>query len=169
VQQPSLRSRTSSTPIEFEFLCVRLAWLVGGPAITTEPIGEEDADIGLWSRTPTTLMNGEAPSCSVIYSRILKDSRGQIVDAISIREGPADRAVPVTGAPISLAGKVREPRIISERALRVLAATTGRGAFYHESIGSILLALALSANTAFDDFPRLCRAVAQNNRSRNAI
>ncbi len=31
------------------------------------------------------------------------------------------------------------------------------------SIASILLVLALSANTAFADFPRLCRAIAQNN------
>jgi amino acid transporter len=44
-----------------------------------------------------------------------------------------------------------------------LAAVTGRGVFYYVSIGSILLVLALSANTAFADFPRLCRAIAQNN------
>ena len=45
----------------------------------------------------------------------------------------------------------------------LLAAVTGRGLFYYVSIGSILLVLALSANTAFADFPRLCRAIAQNN------
>jgi amino acid transporter len=45
----------------------------------------------------------------------------------------------------------------------LLAAVTGRGIFYYVSIGSILLVLALSANTAFADFPRLCRAIAQNN------
>ncbi|HXY25316.1 MAG TPA: APC family permease [Candidatus Acidoferrum sp.] len=45
----------------------------------------------------------------------------------------------------------------------LLAAVTGRGMFYYVSIGSILLVLALSANTAFADFPRLCRAIAQNN------
>jgi amino acid transporter len=45
----------------------------------------------------------------------------------------------------------------------LLAAVAGRGVFYYVSIGSILLVLALSANTAFADFPRLCRAVAQNN------
>ena len=31
------------------------------------------------------------------------------------------------------------------------------------TIGSILVVLSLSANTAFADFPRLCRAIAQNN------
>lgn len=44
----------------------------------------------------------------------------------------------------------------------LLVAVAGRGVFYYVSIASILLVLALSANTAFADFPRLCRAVAQN-------
>ena len=44
----------------------------------------------------------------------------------------------------------------------LLAAVAGRGVFYYVSIGSILAVLALSANTAFADFPRLCRAIAQN-------
>ena len=45
----------------------------------------------------------------------------------------------------------------------LLLAVTGRGIFYNVSIASILLVLALSANTAFADFPRLCRAIARNN------
>ena len=45
----------------------------------------------------------------------------------------------------------------------LLGAVAGRSIFYYVSIGSILLVLALSANTAFADFPRLCRAIAQNN------
>jgi amino acid transporter len=45
---------------------------------------------------------------------------------------------------------------------QLLAAITGRGAFYWLSIGSILVVLSLSANTAFADFPRLARAIAQN-------
>ncbi|HEY6447150.1 MAG TPA: APC family permease [Acidobacteriaceae bacterium] len=39
-------------------------------------------------------------------------------------------------------------------------AVTGRNWFYWITIGSILLVLALSANTAFADFPRLSRAIA---------
>ena len=39
-------------------------------------------------------------------------------------------------------------------------AVTGRNWFYWVTIGSILLVLALSANTAFADFPRLTRAIA---------
>src|SRR5215468_7285612 len=45
----------------------------------------------------------------------------------------------------------------------LVAAVAGRGVFYYVSVGSILTILALSANTAFADFPRLCRAIAQNN------
>ena len=45
---------------------------------------------------------------------------------------------------------------------QLLAAVTGRGAFYWLSIISILVVLSLSANTAFADFPRLARAIAQN-------
>jgi amino acid transporter len=45
---------------------------------------------------------------------------------------------------------------------QLLGAVTGRGAFYWISIGSILIVLSLSANTAFADFPRLARAIAQN-------
>jgi len=44
----------------------------------------------------------------------------------------------------------------------LLLAVAGKGWFYWVSISSILLVLALSANTAFADFPRLCRIVAQN-------
>ncbi len=44
----------------------------------------------------------------------------------------------------------------------LVAAVAGRGWFYYLTIGSVLLILSLSANTAFADFPRLCKAVAQN-------
>jgi amino acid transporter len=44
----------------------------------------------------------------------------------------------------------------------IIAAVMGRGIFYYTAIGSILVVLALSANTAFADFPRLCRAIALN-------
>jgi amino acid transporter len=43
------------------------------------------------------------------------------------------------------------------------AAVFGKGFFYYLTIASILIVLSLSANTAFADFPRLCRAIAQNN------
>jgi amino acid transporter len=43
---------------------------------------------------------------------------------------------------------------------QLTSAVMGRGWFYDVTIGSILLVLALSANTAFADFPRLTRAIA---------
>ena len=45
----------------------------------------------------------------------------------------------------------------------LIAAIFGKGVFYYLSIASILFVLSLSANTAFADFPRLCRAISQNN------
>jgi amino acid transporter len=43
----------------------------------------------------------------------------------------------------------------------VVAAVVGRGAFYYVTMATILAVLALSANTGFADFPRLCRLVAE--------
>jgi amino acid transporter len=45
----------------------------------------------------------------------------------------------------------------------LIAAVAGRGVFYYITIGSVLLILCLSANTAFADFPRLCKAVSEDN------
>lgn len=43
---------------------------------------------------------------------------------------------------------------------QLTAAVVGRGWFYYVTIGSVLSVLALSANTGFADFPRLCRVIA---------
>jgi amino acid transporter len=45
----------------------------------------------------------------------------------------------------------------------LIAAVFGKGVFYYITIASILFVLSLSANTAFADFPRLSRAISQNN------
>jgi len=45
---------------------------------------------------------------------------------------------------------------------QMLGAVVGKGVFYFIAIASILLVLALSANTAFADFPRLCQSIARN-------
>lgn len=45
---------------------------------------------------------------------------------------------------------------------QLIAAVSGRGVFYYTSIASILLVLALSANTGFADFPRLCHNIAKD-------
>ncbi|HEX8811102.1 MAG TPA: APC family permease, partial [Terracidiphilus sp.] len=66
--------------------------------------------------------------------------------------------VPVYGIAATDPGKPGYDSVLSQ----LLAAVTGRGAFYWTSIISILVVLSLSANTAFADFPRLARAIAQN-------
>jgi len=45
---------------------------------------------------------------------------------------------------------------------QLTAAIVGRSWFYFVTITSILLVLVLQANTAFADFPRVCRAIAQD-------
>jgi amino acid transporter len=55
-----------------------------------------------------------------------------------------------------------EPGFQSLLSLLVMA-VFGRGWFYYVTMGSVLLALALSANTAFADFPRLTRAIAMKD------
>ena len=45
----------------------------------------------------------------------------------------------------------------------IAAAVAGKGAFYYAVIGSVLVLLSMSANTAFTGFPRLCRAIAEDS------
>jgi amino acid transporter len=58
-----------------------------------------------------------------------------------------------------------EPESTGYQSLLSLLVTVvfGRGWFYYLTMGSVLLALALSANTAFADFPRLTRAIAMHD------
>lgn len=44
----------------------------------------------------------------------------------------------------------------------LVAAVLGRGAFYYVTLASVVAVLALSANTSFADFPRLCRILAED-------
>lgn len=66
--------------------------------------------------------------------------------------------VPIYGIAATDPGMPGYDSVLSQ----LLAAVTGRGIFYWISIGSILVVLSLSANTAFADFPRLARAIAEN-------
>jgi hypothetical protein len=45
---------------------------------------------------------------------------------------------------------------------QLVAAVMGQGVFYYICIAAILSVLALSANTGFADFPRLCRLIAES-------
>ncbi len=52
---------------------------------------------------------------------------------------------------------------------QIVAAVVGRGWAYYVTIGSVIAVLALSANTGFADFPRLCRVVAQDGFLPNGL
>jgi amino acid transporter len=45
----------------------------------------------------------------------------------------------------------------------LVAAVIGRGALYYVTLGAVLAVLALSANTSFAGFPRLCRVIAEDD------
>jgi amino acid transporter len=46
---------------------------------------------------------------------------------------------------------------------QLIGAVVGRGSLYYIAIASVLAVLALSANTSFADFPRLCRLIADDD------
>ena len=46
---------------------------------------------------------------------------------------------------------------------QLVSAVVGRGVFYYVTIGVVLIVLALSANTSFAGFPRLCQIVARDD------
>jgi amino acid transporter len=52
---------------------------------------------------------------------------------------------------------------------QLTAAVVGRGWFYIVTIGSVVSVLALSANTGFADFPRLCRVIATDGYLPNSF
>jgi len=66
--------------------------------------------------------------------------------------------IPVYGIAATDPGKPGYQSVLS----MLVAAVLGKGLFYYVTIGSILLVLALSANTAFADFPRLCKVISHD-------
>ena len=63
------------------------------------------------------------------------------------------RAYGITATPPGVAGY---QSVVSQ----VVAAVMGRGIFYYVTMTAVLMVLALSANTSFADFPRVCRVLA---------
>jgi amino acid transporter len=63
------------------------------------------------------------------------------------------RAYGITATPPGQAGY---QSVVSQ----VVAAVMGQGAFYYVTMTAVLIVLALSANTSFADFPRVCRVLA---------
>jgi len=139
------------------------------PVVALPKLSRTTATVSAWLLLHTfssgcTAMTGvEAVSNGVMAFREPKDKYAKLTLTIIIAIlivlllGIAF-LVPVYGIAATEPGVPGYDSVLSQ----LLAAVTGRGAFYWLSIGSILIVLSLSANTAFADFPRLARAIAQN-------
>jgi amino acid transporter len=144
----------------------------GGHPIPAAPIprpGPPVAAVGLWllvkafSSGCTAMTGVEAVSNGVQAFREprVKNARLTLTIIIAILilllAGIADlcRAYGITATP---PGQPGYESVLSQLA----AAVGGRGVFYYITIVSILTVTALSANTSFADFPRLCRIIADD-------
>ncbi len=76
--------------------------------------------------------------------------------------GPAGRASPTSAGPTASAPPSPGRRVTRASCRSSPRPSSARGVFYYITIGSVLAVLALSANTGFADFPRLCRVIAQD-------
>jgi amino acid transporter len=81
-----------------------------------------------------------------------------IIAILMVMLGGIAYLCPVYAIAATVPGEVGYQSVLSQ----LIAAVAGNGTFYWVSIISILFVLALSANTAFADFPRLARAIAHN-------
>lgn len=63
------------------------------------------------------------------------------------------------GITATLSGQPGYQSILSQ----IVAAVIGRGVFYHLTLAAVVAVLALSANTSFADFPRLCRILSEGH------
>ena len=88
-----------------------------------------------------------------------------IIAILAVMLGGIGYLCPVYGIAATVPGQEGYKSILSQ----LIAAITGQGAFYWINIISILIVLALSANTAFADFPRLARAIARNGYLPHAL
>ncbi len=139
------------------------------PVVAPPVLGPSTASVSVWLllrafASGCTAMTGvEAVSNGVMAFREPTDKYAKLTLTIIIAIlivmllGIAFLA-PVYGIAATDPGQRGYDSVLSQ----LLAAVTGRGTFYWISIGSILVVLSLSANTAFADFPRLGRAIAQN-------
>lgn len=88
-----------------------------------------------------------------------------IIAILMVMLGGVGYLAPAYGVASTPPGQAGYQSVLSQ----LLAAITGKGAFYWVGIISILLVLCLSANTAFADFPRLSRIVARNGYLPHAL
>ena len=145
--------------------------LAGGhplPAIAPPPLPAATASLSAWIlirafATGCTAMTGvEAVSNGVsAFARPAVKNAQKTLTAIVVVLGLLLGGV----AFLSHAYRLHAPDgTVRESVLSQLThAVAGNSVFYWITMGSVLAVLALSANTSFADFPRLCRLLAQND------
>lgn len=142
----------------------------GSPAAVTPPPRVDHAAtsaVGLWLllrafASGCTAMTGvEAVSNGVPLFRkptvrLARRTLTLIVAVLVFLLGGLATLVRAYGITATAPGEAGYQSVVSQ----VVAAVIGRGAFYYITMISVLAVLALSANTSFADFPRVCRVLA---------
>jgi amino acid transporter len=138
------------------------------PVIATpRPHDAAAAGIGLWLflrafASGCTAMTGvEAVSNGVPLFRkptvrLARRTLTLIVAALVFLLGGLTTLVRAYGITATPPGEAGFQSVISQ----VVSAVMGRGVFYYVTMAAVLMVLALSANTSFADFPRVCRVLA---------
>jgi amino acid transporter len=148
------------------------ALLAGGhpsPVVPPAPLGEATAAAGLW-----LLMRSFASGCTAMTGvEAVSNGVGAFRDP-TVTNARRTLTVIIVLLAVMLAGiaylcraygiGATEPGQTGYQSTlsQIVGAVIGRGFFYYITIGSVLSVLALSANTGFADFPRLCRVIAQD-------
>jgi len=146
--------------------------LAGGhpmPVVQPHKLGGATEAVSAWLllrafASGCTAMTGvEAVSNGVMAFREPSDKYARltltiVIGILIVMLGGIAFLVRAYGIPATPPGETGYESVLSQ----LIGAVAGKGVFYWVSIGSILFVLALSANTAFADFPRLARAIARN-------
>ena len=142
----------------------------GSPAAVAPPPSPREAattTVGLWLllrafASGCTAMTGvEAVSNGVPLFRqptirLARRTLALIVLVLVLLLGGLAILVRAYGITATVPGEAGYQSVVSQ----VVAAVMGRGTFYYVTMTAVLMVLALSANTSFADFPRVCRVLA---------
>jgi hypothetical protein len=88
--------------------------------------------------------------------RLARRTLSLIVAILVVLLGGLALLVRAYGITATAPGQAGYESVVSQ----VVAAVVGRGVFYYATMTAVLMVLALSANTSFADFPRVCRVLA---------
>ncbi len=158
---------------------VAKAFLAGGhpvPVVSPPRLGPATEAMGVWlmlrafSSGCTAMTGVEAVSNGVMAfreptTRYAQRTLTVIIAILMVMLLGIAYLAPVYGVAATVPDGPGYESVLSQ----LLGAITGKGAFYWVAITSILAVLSLSANTAFADFPRLARAIAQNGFLPNSL